>query len=214
SRVVPYIVELDADGGARPVRAATETYTPTDAQIAYHLARFIEKVRGLPTDPIVVRRNWLRAYDFATARATNTLNSWARNNDPFAKVGRESIAVNVTSVVRASPSSFQVRWRERRYLNGSLASTNRWTALATVAIDPPSDLDTLRKNPLGIYVTALNWSQELDGSASRQFGKNTVSRNGRKKREDEPFSVRPDHMPPDVPPPKPDLPAITDPRKR
>jgi len=211
SKVVPYIVELDTDGAARPVRAATGTYAPTDAQIAYHLARFIEKVRSLPTDPIVVRRNWLQAYDFATARASNTLNSWARDNNPFAKVGRESVAVNVTSVVRASPSSFQIRWRERRYLNGSLASTKSWTALAMVAIDPPGDLDTLRKNPLGIYVTALNWSQELDGSPSRQTGEETLSPNAARKREERPVSTVRGETLPDASPPKPDLPAITDP---
>jgi type IV secretory pathway TrbF-like protein len=28
-------------------------------------------------------------------------------------------------------------------------------------IAPPTDADRLRKNPLGVYVHALNWSKEL-----------------------------------------------------
>ena len=47
-----------------------QDYEPTDAQIAFHLARFITNVRSLSIDPIVVRQNWLAAYDFATDRAT------------------------------------------------------------------------------------------------------------------------------------------------
>lgn len=168
SNIVPYVVELEAQGSARAVRPAIETYKPNDAQIAFHLANFIEKVRSLPIDPVVLRKNWLLAYDYATARAANTLNEHARENDPFSRIGERTVAIEVTSVVRASDTSFQVRWLERLYVNGSLASTHRWTALASVAVDPPRDADTLRKNPLGIYVTSLNWSRELGGGSPRK----------------------------------------------
>ena len=108
---VPYVVEIDPKGGARAVGPAAETYRPSDAQIAFHLARFVENVRSLSIDPVVVRQSWLKAYDFVTDRAAVTLNEHARENDPFARVGRETVAVEVTSVVRASKSSFQPRRR-------------------------------------------------------------------------------------------------------
>lgn len=162
SHIVPYVVELETRGAARAVRSAIEEYQPTDAQIAFHLAGFIEKVRSLPIDPIIVRQNWLTAYDYVTARAANSLNEYARKAAPFSLVGQQTVAVNITSIVRASDNSFQIRWEERRYVNGSLASTERWTALATVQIDPPRTAETLRKNPLGIYITSLNWSRELE----------------------------------------------------
>ena len=161
SSVTPYVVEVDKQGDVRAVGAAAEAYVPTDAQIANHLARFITDVRALPLDPIVVRQDWLEAYDYATDRGAAVLNEYARVNDPFAKVGKQSVAVEVTSVVRASPGSFQLRWIERRYENGALAATERWTAILTVAIQTPRDPETLRKNPLGVYVSALNWSKEL-----------------------------------------------------
>ena len=47
------------------------------------------------------------------------------------------------------------------YENGSLSATERWTAILTVVIDTPRDADRLRKNPLGVYVNAINWSKEL-----------------------------------------------------
>jgi hypothetical protein len=55
-----------------------------------------------------------------------------------------------------------VAWIERRYENASLAATERWTAILTIVLDTPHDADRLRKNPLGVFVHAINWSKELD----------------------------------------------------
>jgi type IV secretory pathway TrbF-like protein len=159
--ITPWVVEVDHLGQAQTVAPANSAYQPTDPQIAFHLARFIEHVRGLPIDAIVLRQDWLRAYDFATDRGAAALNDYARGNDPFAKLGKMQIAVDVSSVIRASPDSFRVAWIERRYDNGQLAGTERWTAILTIVVEAPRDVDRLRKNPLGIYVNALNWSKEL-----------------------------------------------------
>lgn len=166
SSITPYVVEVTRTGDVRAVGAATEAYVPTDAQIANHLARFITDVRSLALDPVVVRQNWLEAYDYATDRGAAVLNEYARAADPFGKVGKQSVAVEVTSVVRASPGSFQIRWIERRYENGALSGTDRWTAILSIVLQPPRSEAQLRKNPLGIYVNGLNWSRELGSSGS------------------------------------------------
>ena len=159
--VVPWVVQVDRLGQAQTVAAAIADYRPTDPQIAWHLARFIEQVRSIPADPIIVRQNWLRAYDWTTDRGAAALNDYARTNDPFAKVGKQQIAVEVSSVIRASADSFRVAWIERRYEDGKLATTERWTAILTIALQPPRDADRLKVNPLGIYVNAINWSREM-----------------------------------------------------
>lgn len=159
--VVPWIVEIDTYGEARVVEPASADYRPTDPQIAFHLARFIEEVRGLSTDPVVVRQSWLRAYEFTTDRGAVALNDYARANDPFTRVGEEQVSVEVSSVIRASPDSFRVAWTEQHYDNGQLAQTERWTAILTIAIQPPRDAQRLRANPLGIYINAINWSREM-----------------------------------------------------
>ncbi len=159
--IVPWVVQVDRLGQAQAVAPATADYQPNDPQIAFYLARFIEQVRSIPADAIIVRQNWLRAYDFTTQAGALALNDYARSNDPFAKVGKQQVAVEVSSVIRASPSSFRIAWIERRYQDGSLASTERWSAILTVSVQTPRDADTLKKNPLGIYVNAINWSKEL-----------------------------------------------------
>lgn len=163
SRVAPYVVEVDRLGEARSVAPAIQNYQPTDGQIAWHLGRFISNVRSVSTDPVLVKQNWLSAYDFATDRAALFLNEYARANDPFAGIGQRSVSVQVTSVVRASDNSFQVKWTESIFERGSLAKTERWTAMLTVMLRPPKTADALRKNPLGLYVNAIDWARELEG---------------------------------------------------
>lgn len=159
--ITPWVVQVDRFGEAQALAPADAAYRPSDPQIAFHLARFIENVRSIPADPVVLRQNWLRGYDFTTARGALALNDYARNNDPFAQVGKLQVAVDVSSVIRASDDSFRIAWIERRYEDGSLAATERWSAIVTVAIQSPRTPDALRKNPLGVFVTALNWSKEL-----------------------------------------------------
>jgi len=158
------VVEVDKAGQVRAVGEAATPYRPKDAQIAYHLAHFVTLVRSLSIDPVVVRQNWFDAYDYTTDRGAAVLNEYARANDPFARVGNESVTVQITSVVRASDTSFNVRWTEQRFVNGAPADTQRWNAVISTVLQYPRSEQRLRKNPLGIYVNGLSWSRELDAS--------------------------------------------------
>ncbi|WP_212376204.1 conjugal transfer protein TrbF [Acetobacter persici] len=159
--ITPWVVQIDHLGQAQAVGPATVAYRPTDPQIAWYLARFISEVRGIPADPVVLRQNWLDAYNYVTDRGALALNDYARTNDPFSRIGRMQVAVEIASVIRASDDSFRVEWIERRYVDGALAITERWSAILTIVVTTPTDAERLRKNPLGIYIHALNWSREL-----------------------------------------------------
>lgn len=161
SIVTPYVVEIDETGSARAVGPAIETYTPSDAQIAHSLAEFIRDVRSVSIDPVVVRENWLRAYDYATDRGAMALNDYARDNDPFKDVGRRSVTVDVGSVVRATDDSFEIRWSEKTYASGQFEKQERFTAHLTIVMSSPRTAEALHKNPLGLYVHGVNWSKDL-----------------------------------------------------
>jgi type IV secretion system protein VirB5 len=162
SRVTPYVVQVDKFGAVQAVGPAVQNYTPTDAEIAWYLARFVTDVRSLSIDPVVVRRNWLEAYDYATDHGAVFLNQYAQTNDPFKAVGERTVSVQVTSVVRVSDNSFQVKWTEQIFEHDTLAKTERWTAILSIVTKQPASAETLKKNPLGLYVNGVNWSRELD----------------------------------------------------
>jgi type IV secretion system protein VirB5 len=165
SRVVPYVVEVDKLGEAKAVTAAEAGYRPTDPQIAWFLSRFVTDVRSVSLDPVLMRQDWLSAYDFTTRRGAMFLGDYARAADPFGHVGEKTVSIQVTSVVRASDRSFQVKWVETAYERGAQTGSTHWTAILTVVVNSPSSADTLRRNPLGLYVDAIDWSRELEPGA-------------------------------------------------
>ena len=159
--VTPYVIEVDSTGGVKAVGPVSDRFVPSDAQIANQLAKFINNVRSVSIDTVVLRENWLEAYSFATDQASIALNAYARDNDPFSEVGQRSVTVDVKSVVRSSADSFEIRWRETSYRGGAQVSAQTFTASLSIILQPPTDAETLHRNPLGLYVHGLNWSKDL-----------------------------------------------------
>jgi len=162
SKVVPYVVEVDQLGQPRALAPVDAEYRPSDAQIAWHLARFVVAVRSVSLDPVLMRRAWLEAYDFTTRRGARFLSDYARAADPFGRSDERTVSVQVTSVVRSSDRSFQVEWTETAYSRGSETGQSHWTAILTVVERPPRDADALRRNPLGLYIDAIDWSRKIE----------------------------------------------------
>ena len=161
SRIVPYVVQVDRLGEAQVVEPAIANYKPSDGETAWFLARFIADVRSLSSDPVVARKNWLEAYNYTTNHGAAYLNQFAQDHDPFMDIGERMVSVQVTSVVRVSGESFQVKWIEKHFDHDAVSSTEHWTGILTVIVKPPTTAEALRKNPLGLYVNAINWSREL-----------------------------------------------------
>jgi type IV secretion system protein VirB5 len=166
SRVTPYVVEVDKLGEPRAVAPAVQNYHPSDGEIAWQLKKFIENVRTVSPDGVQDRKNWFEAYGFVTDRGKLFLDDYARTTDPLSHISDHNASVQVTSVVRVTDASFQVKWTEQTFDRGSLAGTAHWTAILSIVTDPPKRKDKLDANPLGIYVDAVDWTRELDPPAA------------------------------------------------
>jgi type IV secretory pathway TrbF-like protein/sugar phosphate permease len=155
--VTPYILEVDRLHEARTANAPHST--PSDAQIAYFLTRFVKNVRSLSTDPIVVRTNWIDALNYVTDRGAQTLDDYVRETNPFMQIGLRAVVVEVIYVVRASNSSFEVRWKEDSYESGTITRTERFTGIAEIVLKP-TNTGQMLTNPLGLYVHAFTWLRD------------------------------------------------------
>lgn len=160
--VKPFVVEVSEWGETQRITAIDGRYEPSEAQIGHALAAWVRDVRSKSIDPIVIRQNWLRAYDLLTPRAAAFLNTWAETHDPFAELGREAINVEILNVVRRSERTFDLQWRETRFVNGQQASVERWRALITTKLQPPRTEAELLRNPLGLKIEDVSWT--LDAS--------------------------------------------------
>ena len=154
---------MDNSGQVRAVGEAATPYRPSDAQIAYHLGRFIGLVRSLSIDPIVVRQNWLDAYDYTTDKGAVVLNEYARVNDPFARIGGVGDGAGQQRDSRE-------RYVVQRALDGDpfrqrCAGPHR--TLERCRVHRAADAAhraACAQEPLGIYVNGLSWSRELEAN--------------------------------------------------
>ena len=161
THIATYVVPVDNYGRPGRIELAGRVYAPTTAETGYFLADWVKLTRSKSIDPIVIRDNWTGAYRFVAGPAIGELNDYAKSHDPFAKVGSQAVNVEVVSVLARSPNTYQVQWRETTFDEGASSATQNWTGLFTVKINPPQNEAELRANPLGIFITSFQWSQEL-----------------------------------------------------
>ena len=154
--VVPYVVEISTAGEVRSVGPAQVLYRPTQAAMEYQVREFVRTIRGLATDPVVVRERWLQAYAWGTPRAANLLNDYARERDPFGKVGKISIAVDVQRILALTDTSFDVRWVETTYdERGVKKEQHAYSGIFGLIVKAPKTEQDLRANPLGLYIDSF-----------------------------------------------------------
>lgn len=163
SRVVPYVVEVDrlgqavAFGPAEPLRKTDQRVTVRD------LTGLIRNLRSVTADPGLQVRMIEDAYAFLGPSAAAFLNEHFADprNDPRLLAQQVTREVEVTSVLPIPNSnSWKVQWTEtERPHIGSFAERSAWEAYLTVDHTPPKDAETIQANPLGLYVTGINWTR-------------------------------------------------------
>ena len=161
TRIATYVVPVDQYGRTGQIELAGRAYIPSNAETSYFLGDWVKRVRAKSIDPIVIRDDWRSAYAFVSGSAVGQLNDYARAHDPFANLGQSATTVEIISVLPRSPATYQVSWRETATMSGVTSPPERWTGLFTVAVQPPRTEEQLRANPLGIFITNLQWSREL-----------------------------------------------------
>ena len=162
-KTVPYVVEVDSLGAALAIKPAETGGPPADERIVrYQLAGFIRGARQVMTDRIATKRGLEQVYAYARGPARAYLDEYYRANNPF-EVARTYVVVpTVTSLLRLSPTSWQLRWtEEQRGLDGLPLGKSQWEGVVTTEVISPTSEETILVNPLGLYVTDLRWTKQL-----------------------------------------------------
>lgn len=165
TRIVPYVVEIDRAGFAVSVGPADELPRPDRALVIHEIARWLRNVRGVSRDPDVQRRLILDAYAYTGGRGVALLNDWFRAQAPFARAAKETVSVEVLSVLALSTEdrSWQVQWRETaRSTSGRDEGSTTWQGVLTTEVEPPERIEEVVTNPLGIRVVDFDWTRLPD----------------------------------------------------
>jgi type IV secretory pathway TrbF-like protein len=81
-------------------------------------------------------------------------------SSPFDLLKKQTVDASVESIVQQSAKTYEVTWNEvTRDLIGTFASSHRYRAFVTVAMQEVTDARQALENPLGLYVTNLTWGE-------------------------------------------------------
>ena len=165
SKFVPYVIQVDGKGQvlASVLPAAAQA---SDRVVETDLSEFIRHLRSVVTDSQVEREYLARAYAHVAPESApkTTMDAfYAGGGNPFDRVSRETVTVEVESVLAQSKTSYQVDWRENTSsLQGQPLSTQRYRALITVEYREIEQA-MVSKNPLGLFINSLS-IQKIGGA--------------------------------------------------
>ncbi len=166
SRVVPYLVQVDRLGQVLDVGKADRIATPDQRLMAAQLAQFIRAIRTvLPTAAAAGQAEMIkRGYAFLAPEAAGFLNDYFADvrNDPRSLGSRLTRQVDVTGILRVPNSEvWRLQWNEteRPTEPGGAIRTTAWEAYTTVKLVPSVTAQAVQDNPLGLYITTINWTQ-------------------------------------------------------
>jgi type IV secretory pathway TrbF-like protein len=163
-RFIPYVITIAEDGSTFTARAAQHASTIDESVVQAQLKQFIVKARSVVNDRIVQESNInTGAYSMARRDARAFLDAWYQvsENDPYERMSKVLVEVNVTSIVRSGDSRLMT-WTEtiRDIKDGTVTSVEPWEATVKIEFSPPPDVPA-RYNPLGMYITSLNWTKKI-----------------------------------------------------
>lgn len=171
SKFLPYIVEVDKLGQSVAANPAQQITNVDNRVLQATAAEFISNARLVTPDVQLQRNAIFKLYahmitgDPASAKMNEHINGTPEQN-PFQRAAKETVSVEILSVLQQTGQSWQVDWIETvRDRKGQLASEPfRMRALVNITSIPPTSETTekqIRQNPLGVYVVDFNWSRTL-----------------------------------------------------
>jgi type IV secretion system protein VirB5 len=163
SRVTPYVIEVDERAQTLVIGPAEKARNTDPRLVRYQVAEFIRKVRSIVADGAAEKQLLDSAYAHAAGAATRFLNDHFKDHNPFLRMQERTVSVEVTSVLPLPASdSWQIQWTEtHRGLDGAVLARERWQALLTIEIRAGNRPEQIEQNPLGFYVTDIQWTKQL-----------------------------------------------------
>lgn len=163
-KYVPYVVEVDKLGNAVTARFLSPN-NPSDIRVTKaYVGRFINNWRSVTFDTGLERTFITDLYSMLAAGtpAVTKISEYFKKASPLDRAKKGTVVVDITSVLQMSDHIWEVQWTETaNTLQGNVAGVSRWIATLNLASNPPQEEEQILKNPLGIFIKDLNWSQQL-----------------------------------------------------
>ena len=161
--IIPYIVTVDRQGAILASGALKSADGIPEEIIATTLCDFLEKLRTYGDDHDLKRRDteYIYAHIKDKSSALDYVDNYYQKQDPFLK--DRYTKVELQNLIRVAQKTFQIDWIETVDLN---QSHKRQKMRAQITYElvriKHQSLNSLKLNPLGIFVTDIRLSERFE----------------------------------------------------
>ncbi|MCV4039520.1 conjugal transfer protein TrbF [Pseudomonas aeruginosa] len=170
SKFVPYIVEVDKLGQAQAYGQATRGSAADQRVVASRVASFIADSRVVTPDVKLQRDAVFRTYAVLAPNdpATQKMNEWlngSADSSPFARAAKETVSVEIKSVMPQTPETWQVDWvetvRDRQGVKKGEATHRALVTVYQAEATPNTKEEEIWMNPIRLFVRDFSWSKQF-----------------------------------------------------
>ncbi len=130
---------------------------PDDHLIGHDMACFVQNIRAVSSDPIVIRSNLENAYSFITPKAKRQLDKIVKEIKFPDRISSEiTVAVDIKSITLKNKSLCVVVWSETMYEKTKQVSSDNFKSTFRLKFAQPlPDGKVYHVNPSGIYINNI-----------------------------------------------------------
>ena len=162
-KLVPFIVEIDKERKPTFVgRMDQISYVADDSVVFSILNEFVINVRSISLDKVFTYRKIKMEYSFLGKDMKNKMNGDinALNLEKKFK-DKQTVDVQVTSMLKNSDNIYQINWTEKYYTDGNYTSLKKWTGVFSITQDKNLSEEDILINPLGIIIQDYHITADL-----------------------------------------------------
>lgn len=162
NKLVPYVVQVDKLGRTVASGVANKVDLKDANVIKSDLEGFIINWRSVWGDPKAQRKFIFDTYKYikGNSLAFTLISKEYKKNEPFQRLQSERVSVQVNSVLQIADNNWQLDWTEiRTDKQGKDLSTDNYRGLFIVEQIAPTTEKAIRDNPLGNFITEINYSK-------------------------------------------------------
>lgn len=174
SQIIPYVVTVDKSTGEVEKAGAViaQDYTPQEVEVRYFIGQFIQNARNIQLDPVQQEKMQGKAFAYLTQAAAQKYAAIQRNEGFKDKYAMYTVQTKITGIKKIPDTdSYHATWTEEEFnIASGKQEVKKYECVFAVTTIPPKDDQTLLVNPLGLYISDLNFSAEI---GTKQKNNNT-----------------------------------------
>jgi len=166
---IPYIVEVDRHGyeiAIKPVKPSGVD----DRLIISRLGRFIANIRTVLNDDTaqVIYIDFVYKSVAANSAASRKVMDYYQQNNPLhiSVSEKATVIVKLKSILPLGDSgkTWRAEWEEEKISKENLISSKSFTGIFEIKLVPPTKMQEILDNPLGLFISDFNITEEFQGS--------------------------------------------------